>query len=90
MAPGFSGKTAVFDANSFKGQGGGLFLTRRQLCKQHLCTTRPLLNEMDNFPFYFSYFFRQGKFQIFKFSSLAQVAHGLPTIDPNPRDSLGL
>lgn len=29
MALGFSEKTAVFDANSFKGQGGGLFLTRR-------------------------------------------------------------
>lgn len=87
MAPGFHGKTAVCDAKPLKGQGGGPFLTRRQLYKQRLCRTYLPLNEMDNSLLYFRYFSHQRKFQIFKFSRLAQVAHGLPTIDPNPRDS---
>lgn len=90
MAPGFHGKTAVCDAKPLKGQGGGPFLTRRQLYKQRLCRTHLPLNEMDNSLLYFRYFSHQRKFQIFKFSRLAQVARGLPTIDPNPRDSLGL
>lgn len=90
-APGFSGKIVVSDAEPLAGRGGGPFPPRRPLSDQRLCTHTPSTERNGPLPFfYFSCFFHQRKFQIFTFPSLAQVARGLPTRDPNPRGGLDL